>query len=185
MRRRLAELRLAEFTSQDEEVHYRDILGDKEKRAIMDAVLSIIIYQIDESLLAGESPEKQHVSSISASTIEKKEVIDGMTKIAFSEEERHNRPAPIKLAKDENVQQSHESPIYAQTTCSICLDEYGHEDSICGRPDKCTHIFHKDCIMSWLERQEVCPICRAPILSETEWRETAESLGFVEAQQSR
>ncbi|KAI8939768.1 hypothetical protein NX059_003510 [Plenodomus lindquistii] len=37
------------------------------------------------------------------------------------------------------------------------------------RPKKlpCGHILHFSCLRSWLERQQVCPTCRRPVLSQT------------------
>ena len=52
--------------------------------------------------------------------------------------------------------------------CIIC-----REDMTCGaaggmRPKKlpCGHFFHLGCLRSWLERQQACPTCRAPVLPE-------------------
>lgn len=58
-------------------------------------------------------------------------------------------------------------------TCSICLAEYQHDDSISRsiNPD-CEHLFHKDCILDWLvasiEQQSSpeCPICRREFLNQ-------------------
>ena len=52
--------------------------------------------------------------------------------------------------------------------CIIC-----REDMVFGvpgamRPKKlpCGHLFHLGCLKSWLERQQACPTCRAPVLPE-------------------
>jgi len=49
--------------------------------------------------------------------------------------------------------------------CSICLVEYEPTDSVF-RSKSCSHIFHGECLFSWLERRNntECPICRAPLL---------------------
>eukprot|EP01083_Nonionella_stella_P283828 966115_1 len=43
-------------------------------------------------------------------------------------------------------------------TCIIC-----REDMIAGKKLTCDHVFHFDCLRSWLERQQKCPTCRAEI----------------------
>ncbi|KAK8791958.1 hypothetical protein WA158_005335 [Blastocystis sp. Blastoise] len=42
--------------------------------------------------------------------------------------------------------------------CSICLNKYKLSDTI--RLLYCHHIFHKDCIDTWLLIHNTCPICR-------------------------
>ncbi|KNH09437.1 hypothetical protein XU18_0122 [Perkinsela sp. CCAP 1560/4] len=43
--------------------------------------------------------------------------------------------------------------------CTICLDAMGGKELIT-RLD-CTHVFHLNCLISWLEQQHTCPVCRA------------------------
>lgn len=47
--------------------------------------------------------------------------------------------------------------------CEICLSDYEQErQTISGSPNpKCTHVFHTDCILEWLETKQTCPCCRA------------------------
>lgn len=42
--------------------------------------------------------------------------------------------------------------------CAICLgEETDPYQTTCG------HVFCKDCLLMWLQRNEVCPLCRAPV----------------------
>ena len=46
--------------------------------------------------------------------------------------------------------------------CSICLDDFKNEEII--NKLKCNHIFHRDCLGSWLnDNNDSCPLCRAII----------------------
>jgi Ring finger domain len=50
--------------------------------------------------------------------------------------------------------------------CSICLDEYVHNDTIRILPT-CHHIFHSKCVGRWLsERSAVCPLCKDNVYVE-------------------
>ncbi|KAJ4365667.1 E3 ubiquitin-protein ligase hrd1 [Neocucurbitaria cava] len=68
-----------------------------------------------------------------------------------------------------------------ENTCIVCREEMrpwthlGAEGAQAGRrmderqrPKKlpCGHILHFGCLRSWLERQQVCPTCRRPVLSQ-------------------
>merc|ERR1711868_30367 len=44
------------------------------------------------------------------------------------------------------------------TECAICMCEYTSEDMIIKVP--CGHFFHSNCIRSWLELHNTCPVCR-------------------------
>ena len=53
--------------------------------------------------------------------------------------------------------------------CIVCRDEMevSGEDGARSPTSKvlrCGHAFHVRCLRSWLERQQACPICRAPVL---------------------
>lgn len=62
-----------------------------------------------------------------------------------------------------------------EDTCIICREEMKVWDPQVDlgavertRPKKlgCGHILHLGCLKSWLERQQVCPICRRPVLPD-------------------
>ena len=45
--------------------------------------------------------------------------------------------------------------------CVICLTAYEEGDEIAwSQNPKCTHLFHRECIMEWLLKRDDCPICR-------------------------
>jgi len=42
--------------------------------------------------------------------------------------------------------------------CCICMGEFTGEETIVRTT--CKHIFHKDCVGSWLKSKQLCPLCR-------------------------
>ena len=53
-----------------------------------------------------------------------------------------------------------------QEQCSICLGELSFEG--CDDHQKvvempCSHVYHKDCVVRWLETSHFCPLCRFPM----------------------
>mmetsp|Transcript_29770 Transcript_29770/g.48082 ORF Transcript_29770/g.48082 Transcript_29770/m.48082 type:complete len:271 (-) Transcript_29770:421-1233(-) len=45
-----------------------------------------------------------------------------------------------------------------QLDCAVCKDELSNEDSAVEMP--CSHLFHENCILPWLESHNSCPVCR-------------------------
>ncbi|XP_050263516.1 putative RING-H2 finger protein ATL71 [Quercus robur] len=43
--------------------------------------------------------------------------------------------------------------------CSICLADYKDTDVLRDLPD-CGHLFHLECVDSWLKLHATCPVCR-------------------------
>ena len=69
--------------------------------------------------------------------------------------QRQNQP-PIHIAPQIPQFQMEYSK---EDSCSICLDNYKAQEQV-GRLN-CGHVFHNDCIRSWLEHQKSCPLCRS------------------------
>lgn len=53
-----------------------------------------------------------------------------------------------------------------QRCCAICLSDYEVEEEIVECP--CRHVFHNECITSWLKDKENCPVCRQDFFTEPE-----------------
>lgn len=53
-----------------------------------------------------------------------------------------------------------EPNVQEKKACAICLT-----DLDCERVLKvpCEHIFHKECLVNWLKRSTICPLCRTDI----------------------
>jgi len=46
-------------------------------------------------------------------------------------------------------------------SCGICFETFRINDIVsCSSTSECDHVYHRDCIDSWLLRHEDCPICR-------------------------
>ncbi|XP_074568761.1 E3 ubiquitin-protein ligase RING1-like [Curcuma longa] len=45
-----------------------------------------------------------------------------------------------------------------ESQCSVCLDSF--ETGVIGKKMPCRHIYHKECILPWLELHNSCPVCR-------------------------
>jgi hypothetical protein len=51
-----------------------------------------------------------------------------------------------------------------QPSCPICSEDYTVTESVLRLP--CTHVYHQNCVMPWLESKKTCPICRYELKNE-------------------
>lgn len=72
----------------------------------------------------------------------------------------------------------------ADHVCIVCREEMTGPPSRAKRLD-CMHCFHQHCLRSWLERQQNCPICRAPVLATTGQTTEREAQQAQQAQQQQ
>ncbi len=81
------------------------------------------------------------------------------------------------------------STVIVSNDCSRCRLElcsahpfYLHGPSITDEGDiliaskHCSHLFHKDCILEWLEKHETCPVCRVDMVTDSEMNQAATSI---------
>jgi hypothetical protein len=91
---------------------------------------------------------------------------DGGQKPAIQEDSAappHNLDASEVAARD--ALPKREVP-FTQPTCSICLDDFEHNQTIV-RELPCSHIFHPDCIDSFLrDNSSLCPMCKKSALPQ-------------------
>ncbi|CAN6325819.1 unnamed protein product [Urochloa humidicola] len=52
--------------------------------------------------------------------------------------------------------------------CSICLEEYAPDDDLSVMPCTYGHRYHQGCLAAWLERDNVCPLCRHALPTDQE-----------------
>lgn len=55
--------------------------------------------------------------------------------------------------------------------CVICMRNYTDEEKVIHMPCDSRHYFHEECIMTWLEQNNMCPICKTEITAKSFQRE--------------
>uniref|UniRef100_A0A0E0A7U2 RING-type E3 ubiquitin transferase n=1 Tax=Oryza glumipatula TaxID=40148 RepID=A0A0E0A7U2_9ORYZ len=48
--------------------------------------------------------------------------------------------------------------------CAICLEQL-QRGELCSEVPACRHVFHRDCVGSWMKKSDSCPLCRVKISS--------------------
>ena len=51
------------------------------------------------------------------------------------------------------------------SVCAICLSDFEAGDKVAHSNNmNCRHSFHASCVIPWLQRQKICPMCRCYFL---------------------
>ena len=50
--------------------------------------------------------------------------------------------------------------------CCVCLSEFERNEEVVELPCSDKHVFHMGCVKGWLEQNNSCPLCKAPITRE-------------------
>ncbi|KAL4449089.1 hypothetical protein ABPG74_021081 [Tetrahymena malaccensis] len=75
--------------------------------------------------------------------------------------------------------------VQGDTECTICRMDYVIDEEITILPCNDLHHFHKDCIMSWLNVNMTCPLCRFNFAEESEEEQNEQQNLIVPAQQGQ
>jgi hypothetical protein len=63
----------------------------------------------------------------------------------------------FKVVKLSDISLTHEDP-----TCAVCLDDIEDPNIDVGLLD-CNHVYHHKCILTWCQKNPICPVCRADV----------------------
>jgi len=89
-------------------------------------------------------------------------------------------PLPIPLLRRESFstvasEYTYDDDSTGDNVCPVCLSGYKKGDMLIVSK-YCTHAFHKDCILEWLEKHDECPVCRTAMVTDSEMSRAATSL---------
>lgn len=73
---------------------------------------------------------------------------------------------PLMQFATANYGSDPERRVVVNDSCAICLDDFTNVDRLKVLP--CRHGFHTPCIDQWLERSDLCPICKHSVLEVPE-----------------
>ncbi|XP_042478854.1 E3 ubiquitin-protein ligase CIP8-like [Macadamia integrifolia] len=70
----------------------------------------------------------------------------------------------LEIKKFDDIDEDPSSSSSSTESCMICMDEYVRGVDVVRLP--CSHLFHGECIVNWLEHKNSCPLCRSVLPSE-------------------
>eukprot|EP00550_Attheya_septentrionalis_P000267 CAMPEP_0198291868 /NCGR_PEP_ID=MMETSP1449-20131203/9236_1 /TAXON_ID=420275 /ORGANISM="Attheya septentrionalis, Strain CCMP2084" /LENGTH=327 /DNA_ID=CAMNT_0043990553 /DNA_START=114 /DNA_END=1097 /DNA_ORIENTATION=- len=57
--------------------------------------------------------------------------------------------------------------------CAICIADY-EEGEMVATGTTCSHLFHTECLLDWLDKHDACPYCRKDMMTAEEMKSAAE-----------
>ncbi|KAK9716093.1 hypothetical protein RND81_06G210900 [Saponaria officinalis] len=93
----------------------------------------------------GLQPDTEHVINVVGID---EETLESYPKCLYSE-----------LEKSKKVENGGKKGSSTQNSCTVCLGEYKGSEMV-RELGECGHVFHVECVDSWLRLSPTCPLCR-------------------------
>ncbi|CAK8579665.1 unnamed protein product [Lathyrus sativus] len=127
---------------------------------IIDHFIGHIIYEVQQSYNIDTTDEKDN-SEPNVFNLNLEMEIHGEPEIEYYDEEIGMVPASKEAIERMKTTCDLNDTKLRDICCSICMDEFDDVDEtskICRMP--CSHVFHEQCIVKWLQTSNTCPLCR-------------------------
>ncbi|CDU15902.1 RING zinc finger protein, putative [Plasmodium yoelii] len=102
----------------------------------------------------------------------KQDTQNGYTKSDNNLDDMYSQDDQVKFTNeeilpdnDENINKFNKQTNENEDMCSICMVDYMENDNIMIMPCDKRHFFHSNCLSKWLNKSQVCPICRTNIVT--------------------
>ncbi|KAL4468631.1 hypothetical protein ABPG74_005134 [Tetrahymena malaccensis] len=110
--------------------------------------------ETDQGLLAEKQVQNQNNQNIAIDDFVIEDKMEG------DKQQKHGQHSQRINAKD--LKNKDDAQAQDNNFCSICLVEIGVQDKL--RLTICKHLFHSDCLITWISQNENCPLCRQSFL---------------------
>lgn len=137
------------------------------KRATMNQKESIIRFPLEENSDINElenkrkkpKPKPRYKSNLTVDEILEDLINENLDK---EENKDYRREVIISKLPEFKYKYSNKHMKRIDKICAICLNEFKENDRV--KMFSCEqHIFHKDCILKWLNNNDICPLCKKSI----------------------
>ena len=93
---------------------------------------------------------------------EEKELINSAIQASLQcFESNHSLPSnPVLISPELTSVSGFDLPKNNLVNCPICMEDVDHRDAFALQ---CSHVFHRNCVMKWLNQKKECPICREEV----------------------
>ncbi|KAG5676158.1 hypothetical protein PVAND_006007 [Polypedilum vanderplanki] len=75
-------------------------------------------------------------------------------------------PPPLEKEKIDEIPKCEitQEQVNSKLQCSVCWEDFQLKETVRQLP--CSHVYHEDCILPWLNLHGTCPVCRKSLVSE-------------------
>lgn len=148
-------------------------MTDAERRLVLDKMLVGKPYETYKQMAAVGADDEQNADA-DADTKEKSASTSsngtGTSDDSTQQDIESQQATAPSSPQDPVVDDPFQSDSY--TACAICIDNYDDADEVFVGED-CNHMFHKECLLDWLQRHDGCPCCRKNMITSEQMKEVA------------
>lgn len=106
---------------------------------------------------------------------EKYEEEEGLTKSELAPSIECAQAVSFPHGESEHSDDESEQADEEEYLCAICLSDYETGEVII-TSKYCSHLYHRDCILAWLEKNNDCPCCRVVMMTDGEMTKAAKGV---------
>lgn len=147
-------------------------LSSNERNHVFEHVFQLKKYQISQSETENEVNSSASIGDIEEAIFHE---TDDKNHQYSSDGEEHSINNKISRANkkeeaEEEICAQNKEELTEEEICAICLEPF--IDSVTSG-SQCSHLYHKTCIIKWMEKHDVCPFCRKDMFTVQEFESCA------------
>lgn len=122
--------------------------------------------------ICNDEEMKTKIKEVKVTSISSDDSCDSFSEHSEKETDcEEQRPTNFANESKKNIEEHHiGDDADLGLSCSICLDDFDVGDELSwSRQLRCQHVFHSDCLASWLMKNDECPVCRTVLLEEEDF----------------
>eukprot|EP00978_Attheya_sp_CCMP212_P044785 scaffold322746_cov59-Attheya_sp.AAC.3 len=130
----------------------------------------------DKDIEAAVVPANETAAEATEEYLTEKEPKDETAAEATEEDVTEKEPkdeTAVEATEEDLTEKEPKDDAQHKLICAICIADY-EEGEMVATGTTCSHLFHTECLLDWLDKHDACPYCRKDMVTAEEMKSAAE-----------